>query len=130
MLDGDLADHLAARRARRTQGQAHIVAGQVAGEQEIALGVVAVEHLLAGEVVQISGDLPFLAPFTIACPDTRTAEQYASIRTALELQGTPISEADLWIASAAGAARGTVVTNNVREFARVPNLPVEDWTLS
>ncbi len=52
-----------------------------------------------------------------------------SIRTYLEDQGVSISEADLWIAATAKAATGTVVTNNVREFSRVPNLPVVDWTL-
>lgn len=39
-----------------------------------------------------------------------------------------ISEADLWIAATALASDGTIVTNNVREFARVPGLAVEDWT--
>jgi len=51
-----------------------------------------------------------------------------AIRVHLEAQGTPISEADLWIAATARAAGGTLVTNNTRELSRVPNLPVVDWT--
>jgi tRNA(fMet)-specific endonuclease VapC len=73
--------------------------------------------------------LAFLAPFRILWPDAQVEDHYVSIRTHLEGQGLSISEADLWIAATAKAASGTVVTNNVREFSRVPNLPVVDWTL-
>lgn len=71
----------------------------------------------------------FVAPFGIALPDASVAEHYVSIRTHLEAQGTRISEADLWIAATARASGGTVVTNNVGEFSRVPNLVVVDWTI-
>lgn len=71
----------------------------------------------------------FIAPFALALPDARIAEHYVSIRVHLETQGTRISEADLWISAAARAAGGTVVTNNVGEFSRVPNLLVVDWTI-
>lgn len=70
----------------------------------------------------------FLAPFAVVWPDALIEEHYVSIRTELEAQGTPISEADLWIAATARAHGGTVVTNNTREFSRVPNLAVVDWT--
>ena len=72
--------------------------------------------------------LAFLAPFALAWPDALVEDHYVAIRTHLEAQGTPISEADLWIAATARAAGGTVVTNNTREFSRVPNLTVVDWT--
>jgi tRNA(fMet)-specific endonuclease VapC len=52
---------------------------------------------------------------------------YAKIRTYLENQGTPISSNDLLIAAHALNLNLTVVTNNVREFSRVPNLKVENW---
>ena len=39
------------------------------------------------------------------------------------------NKADLWIAATVRAASGTVVTNNVREFSRVPGLLVVDWTV-
>jgi len=72
--------------------------------------------------------LAFLAPFALAWPDAGVEDQYVAIRTHLEAQGTPISEADLWIAATARAVGGTVVTNNTREFSRVLNLTVVDWT--
>ncbi len=72
--------------------------------------------------------LAFLAPFQIVMPDLVIAEHYAEIRTALESSGTPISEADLWIAATALSVGGTLVTNNTREFSRVPNLNRDDWS--
>ncbi len=73
--------------------------------------------------------LGFLAPFVIAWPDAAVEDHYVAIRTYLEALGTPISEADLWIAATARAVGGTVVTNNTGEFSRVPGLTVEDWTI-
>lgn len=50
--------------------------------------------------------LAFLAPFGVIWPDTAIEDQYVAIRTLLESLGTPISEADLWIAAAARPAGG------------------------
>lgn len=72
--------------------------------------------------------MAFLAPFVVVWPDAQVEKHYVEIRTHLETCGTPISEADLWIAATARAAGGTIVTNNVKEFVRVPNLLVADWT--
>jgi tRNA(fMet)-specific endonuclease VapC len=41
--------------------------------------------------------------------------------------GNPIGANDLWIASHALALKCVIVTDNVKDFARVPNLPVENW---
>jgi tRNA(fMet)-specific endonuclease VapC len=42
-------------------------------------------------------------------------------------RGTPIGEFDVLIAAHAVTLRCTLVTNNVRHFARVPGLAVENW---
>ena len=55
------------------------------------------------------------------------AEHYAAIRAHLEQQGAVIGNNDLWIAAHALAAGMTLVTNNVREFKRVPHLKIENW---
>ena len=52
---------------------------------------------------------------------------YAEVRTHLEKLGTPIGPNDLLIASHALSLGLTVVTANVREFSRVPELKVENW---
>jgi tRNA(fMet)-specific endonuclease VapC len=56
------------------------------------------------------------------------ANAYGSIRTMLSTKGTIIGANDLWIAAHALATNLTVVTNNEREFRRVPGLTVENWT--
>jgi len=59
------------------------------------------------------------------CPPA--AQHYATTRTFLESQGTPIGGNDLWIAAHALALELPLVTNNVREFSRVPGLQIENW---
>ena len=68
-----------------------------------------------------------LRPFAIVWPDLAALEQYVEIRATLERTGNIISEPDLWIAAITRAAGGTLVTHNTDEFARVPNLTLEDW---
>ena len=52
---------------------------------------------------------------------------YGSIRKKLESKGKPIGNNDMWIAAHAIAATLTIVTNNEREFQRVPGLKVQNW---
>lgn len=54
-------------------------------------------------------------------------EHYAATRACLDAKGTPIGGNDLWIAAHALAGDMTLITNNLREFQRVPGLKVEDW---
>jgi tRNA(fMet)-specific endonuclease VapC len=55
------------------------------------------------------------------------AEHYGHIRATLQQQGQPIGNNDLWLAAHALAEGWTLVTNNTREFIRVPGLRVENW---
>ena len=54
---------------------------------------------------------------------------YASIRVVLEQAGKSIGGMDLLIAAHAMAEDSVVVSNNAREFLRVPGLAVEEWAL-
>ena len=54
---------------------------------------------------------------------------YAHTRAALERSGKSIGSMDLLIAAHAMAEDTVLVTNNAREFLRVPGLAVEEWTL-
>jgi len=58
---------------------------------------------------------------------TEVAENYGKIRSTLEQQGNSIGGNDLWIAAHALTQDLTLVTNNSREFERVPGLQVENW---
>jgi tRNA(fMet)-specific endonuclease VapC len=53
----------------------------------------------------------------------------AKIRAHLKTLGTMIGANDLFIAAHARCLGLTLVTNNTREFGRVPNLAIENWTL-
>ena len=59
--------------------------------------------------------------------DENAARHYGSIRAQLKKEGTPIGNNDLLIAAHARSINAVLVTNNVREFNRVPNLTVENW---
>lgn len=59
--------------------------------------------------------------------DADDARHSAEIRVALKRVGTPIGPYDLLIAAQARMRGLTLITNNVREFSRVPGLRVEDW---
>ena len=69
----------------------------------------------------------FLRPFEVLSFGSEAADEYASLRLALERQGRPIGERDLLIAATAKSLGLVVVTHNVREFSRVPGLKIEDW---
>jgi tRNA(fMet)-specific endonuclease VapC len=57
----------------------------------------------------------------------KAAAHYGQIRVALERAGKPIGPHDMLIGAHARAEGLTVVTNNTREFRRVPGLRVENW---
>ena len=71
----------------------------------------------------------WLAGFDVRPWPAEATRHYANIRTALERAGQPIGNMDLLIAAHAMAEDSVVVTNNAREFLRVPGLAVEEWSL-
>ena len=64
---------------------------------------------------------------TILPFDETAATVYGPLRASLESAGRPLAEPDLRIASIALSRDLTVVTGNVRHFARIPDLTVENW---
>ena len=71
--------------------------------------------------------LQFLAILDILPFDDLAAVEYGKICSYLQQQGTPIGTMDMLIAGHAKATGTILVTNNVREFERVPNLKIENW---
>lgn len=71
----------------------------------------------------------FIIPLEILPFDEAATRAYGGIRATLEKAGTPIGSMDLLIASHAASLGATLVTNNTREFSRVPGLTVVDWTV-
>lgn len=71
--------------------------------------------------------LLFLAPFTIVPFDGNDAVTAGRIRGFLAQAGTPIGPYDVMIAGQGLDRNLTVITHNVKEFSRVPDLKIEDW---
>ncbi len=55
-------------------------------------------------------------------------EHYGQIRATLQKAGAVIGNNDLWLAAHARAEGWILVTNNTREFVRVPGLQLENWS--
>lgn len=59
--------------------------------------------------------------------DAADARRAGELRAALAVKGTPIGPYDVLIAGQAWARDLTLVTHNLRELRRVPQVRVEDW---
>lgn len=116
------------------QGQGSVVARvQAMSPNQIVLPSVVVHEVNFGlrragrrdsldafsKMVQASGVLDF---------DAEAADHAARIRLALEAAGTSFGGPDLLIAATARRHGCTLVTHNTRQFSRVPELKLEDWT--
>ncbi|MCX8086577.1 MAG: type II toxin-antitoxin system VapC family toxin [Rhodocyclaceae bacterium] len=69
----------------------------------------------------------FFSRLTVLPYTAEAAWHYGSIRAALEKEGQPIGVNDLHIAGHARSLGLTLVSNNLREFERVPGLLLENW---
>ncbi len=69
----------------------------------------------------------FLTPLEILNFNDLAAVAYGKIRAELEKKGSPIGPLDTLIASHAMSLNMTLVTNNEKEFERIPNLKIENW---
>ncbi|MBV5300030.1 MAG: type II toxin-antitoxin system VapC family toxin [Rhodoferax sp.] len=69
----------------------------------------------------------FLAPLIIFPFDTPAVWAYGDLRADLERRGTPIGALDTMIAAHALSQQAVLVTNNTREFAKVPGLHLDNW---
>ena len=102
------------------------------GEATICTSIIAACELRYGSVKKVSSVLSIKVEEMLACLEilplsVGTDHQYAMLRTQLERQGTHIGPNDLLIAAHALNFGLTLVTANMREFSRVPQLSVENW---
>lgn len=71
----------------------------------------------------------WLAGFDVRPWPLEATRFYAQLRTALERVGKPVGAMDMLIAAHAMADDSAIITNNAREFHRVPGLAVEEWAI-
>ena len=69
----------------------------------------------------------FLAPLAILPFDATAVWAYGDLRADLERRGTPLGSLDTMIAAHALSQQAVLVTNNTREFAKVPGLRLDNW---
>jgi tRNA(fMet)-specific endonuclease VapC len=70
----------------------------------------------------------FLTPLEIVDFDFFAGLEYGKIRAELEKKGTPIGPLDTLIAAHAKSLNLVLVTNNEKEFQRISDLKIENWT--
>ena len=127
LLDTNILSDL----VRRPQGAVADRIAQV-GEDAVCTSIIVAAELRYGAAKRQSERLIrqldlILSRLPILGLDAPMDEAYAAIRTHLERAGTPIGGNDLLIASQARSLGLTVVTANIGEFSRVPDLSVETW---
>jgi tRNA(fMet)-specific endonuclease VapC len=128
LLDTDICIYTAkARPPEVAQRLASLAPGSV------AMSVVTLGELVFGAErsqarTQAMGNLARLVELipVLELPES-AGRHYGRIRAALTAAGTAIGNNDLWIAAHAAAQALILVSNNSREFDRVPGLQVENW---
>ncbi len=104
--------------------------------EEVAVSVISYAELLHGAEKSAKPAhnhamvTQFLTPIIILPFSIQAANHYARIRAHLERASNIIGPMDLLIAAHALAEEATLVTNNEREFQRVPGLAVENWVVA
>jgi tRNA(fMet)-specific endonuclease VapC len=127
MLDTNILSEL----ARNPQGAVtrHIAA---VGPDAICVSIITAAELRYGCAKKGSAKLlsqveDILDSVEVVPLDVPADARYGVIRTALEADGKPIGPNDLLVAAHACTLGAVLVTANVAEFRRVPDLQVENW---
>ena len=128
LLDTDICIYILNRRPAQVAEKFREV-----GAENIALSSITIAELYYGAEKSRSGErnkralAQFITALITADFGAGDAKVYAKLRTGLERRGTPIGPLDTLIAAHALSLEATLITNNTREFSRVPQLLVENW---
>ena len=102
------------------------------GEDNVCTSIIVASELRFGahrrSSKQLTRQLDLVLSTIQVMPFEAPADRlYGKLRVYLEERGTPIGPYDMLIAAQALALDCTIVTRNVREFSRLPELKVDDW---
>jgi tRNA(fMet)-specific endonuclease VapC len=128
LIDTDIFIHIRQSRSQRVREKFDQLQ-----PGEAAISVVVYGELLYGaarsvnrsRAIKMIEELVVLSPVLPMTPEV--AHEYGAIRHTLEKKGETIGNNDLWIAAHALAEGLILVTNNEREFSRVPGLKMQNW---
>jgi tRNA(fMet)-specific endonuclease VapC len=102
-------------------------------QSELSVSSITVAELLFGAAKSARREAnrlaveEFLEPIAVMPFDTSAAAHFGELRAHLQQAGTPVGPYDLLIGAHARSLGLTLVTNNRREFDRMPGLEVENW---
>jgi tRNA(fMet)-specific endonuclease VapC len=104
-----------------------------ANASRMAISSITLSELMYGAEKSLSTDKnleaveEFVSHLEVLPYDAKASQHYGQIKAALEKKGQIIGENDIHIAAHAISHGLILVSNNVREFKRVPNLALENW---
>lgn len=127
LLDTNIVIYVLKRRPKEVLGVFNINASRM------AISSITLSELLYGaeKSQNIDKNLEaieeFISHLDVLPYDAKASQHYGQIKAALEKKGEIIGENDIHIAAHAISQGLILVTNNLREFKRVPNLAFENW---
>ena len=127
LLDTNIVIYTMKNRPQRVKRRFQQHHGQM-GISTVTIGELVFDAEHSQQAERNLADLEALAARLEVLPfDNQAAYHFGQIRAALYRTGQPIGPYDLMIAGQARAAGLKLVTNNVKEFERVPGLLLENW---
>jgi len=128
LLDTNICIYIAKQRPPSVAARfAKLAAGSV-GMSLITFGELRYGAEKSSHRVQALDTLTRLAALIpVVSLDAEVGVRYGVIRAQLERTGRPIGNNDMWIAAHALSLGVTLVSNNTREFERVPKLKLDNW---
>jgi tRNA(fMet)-specific endonuclease VapC len=129
MLDTDICSYIMKRShegllKRLSKTSANDISISVITKSELLYGVEVSPRRQQDETA-LQAFLQYVEVLDLA---DEAASHYAKIRADLKARGAMIRANDLFIAAHARSLALTLVTNNRREFGRIPDLAIENWT--
>jgi tRNA(fMet)-specific endonuclease VapC len=104
-----------------------------ANASRMAISSITLSELMYGAEKSLNTDKnleaveEFVSHLEILPYDAKASQHYGQLKAALEKKGQIIGENDIHIAAHAISHGLILVSSNVREFKRVPNLALENW---
>lgn len=115
------------------RGNERVIARRLETDDEVATTWVTASELFFGAAKSRDPDgnaalvTEFLASLPVLSPDLAASRFFGEVKAHLRARGTPLADADLFIAATALACTATLVTGNRGHYERIPGVAIEDW---
>ncbi len=127
LLDTNICIYIINERSKTVRERFRRVSAKEVGVSSVTVAQLAFGVSKSGSTGNRAALQAFLVPLEVASFDLPAALAYGNLRASLERHGRPIGPLDLQIAAHALSLDAILVTNNEREFRKVPGLSLENW---